>query len=623
MSAPAIAYQSACSPRVAAASLRVAAAILFAWLTIACPVRAATPTTPAENADQRALAALIASRVAELALPAKTVVMPADLALQTADDIKRGNFVAADRIANGVIARSHQQSWRFYPLDDYMASIARGNDPSLLQHLNIWLAHEPNSPAAHLIRAMYYAEAGRTARGTETSNKVPEALMKTFKEDMGYSAADFLTSIRLSGGTPWSYAELERVSLHVGDTRLAMTAFLRGIHAYPGYYPLYRLRLLWLAPKWGGSIDEMYSFVSQYADGSRSDSPLKLLYLDLYANLLDAARFRCHGDRGRCFKDALEQSVRPGLVDHLQQALDLYKVSNAVGFSAATWPLLDAITCPECAGSASGFGGTVLQMAANIMGSDNRLMDSPSHNSYMLDDIVAHVWAQMGNTGNADRKYHEALTDVAHTSFPSPALKARALATIYDHMATFADNTGQFVDVIVYHDAANIVAGNNHGATPWMKCYGFYRLKHYAEAVKECTSLIEGHGNFLPTHYWRAKAYEQLGEWDKSIADFAPVADGSNNWFRVGTALDMSYDFGQKRDYAGQLASMDRYAYLFDARIQSRHDLAVAYNNRCFAYMKLGRLLKARSCPRSWCTSRESWLGWTRAQLTTADNRAG
>jgi DNA-binding winged helix-turn-helix (wHTH) protein/Tol biopolymer transport system component len=30
----------------------------------------------------------------------------------------------------------------------------------------------------------------------------------------------------------------------------------------------------------------------------------------------------------------------------------------------------------------------------------------------------------------------------------------------------------------------------------------------------------------------------------------------------------------------------------------------------------------AGSCPTVWCTSRESWFGWTRAQLTTADNRA-
>ena len=30
-----------------------------------------------------------------------------------------------------------------------------------------------------------------------------------------------------------------------------------------------------------------------------------------------------------------------------------------------------------------------------------------------------------------------------------------------------------------------------------------------------------------------------------------------------------------------------------------------------------------RSCPGTWCTSREFWFGWTRAQRTTADSRAG
>ena len=30
-----------------------------------------------------------------------------------------------------------------------------------------------------------------------------------------------------------------------------------------------------------------------------------------------------------------------------------------------------------------------------------------------------------------------------------------------------------------------------------------------------------------------------------------------------------------------------------------------------------------RSCPGAWCTSRDFWFGWTRAQRTTADSRAG
>ena len=32
---------------------------------------------------------------------------------------------------------------------------------------------------------------------------------------------------------------------------------------------------------------------------------------------------------------------------------------------------------------------------------------------------------------------------------------------------------------------------------------------------------------------------------------------------------------------------------------------------------------KPGSRPNSWCMSRESWLCWTHAQLTTADSRAG
>jgi tetratricopeptide (TPR) repeat protein len=572
---------------------RSATRVVLGWLAATGAAFGAVSPAPAPDAAQHALAALIAERSAELAITRKTGVTPADLGLQTANEIKAGRYAAAQRIAGQVLARSQQQGLRFYPFNEYMGSIVRGDDPSLLQHLNTWIEQEPTSAIGLLIRAMYFAETGRTARGTETAGKVPDALMKLFEEDMARSTSDLLTSVRLNPRIPWSYAELERVSSHAGNVKVARDTFQQGSLAFPDYYPLYRLRLNWLTPKWGGSINAMYGFVDQYAGAARPDSPLKMLYLDLYSDLLDAARFQCGGNRGRCFKDALGQSVRPGLREHVQQALSLYRVANPADFSAAAWPLLDAIACAPCSDTASTFGGSVLQMAADIMGSDNRMMDNSAHNSYMLDDITAHVWAQLGNPANADKKYREALTDVEHTAFSDPALKAQALATIYDHMTAFADNTGQFVDMIVYQDAANAVAGDNRSDTPWLKCYAYYRLKHPAEAVRECTSLIDGHGNYLVSHYWRAKAYEQLGEWDQSIADFAPVADSSDNWFRVGAALDMSYDFGQKHDYAGQLASMNQHGYLFDATMQPPRDLAAAFNNRCFAQMKLGHLREA------------------------------
>ena len=580
------------------------AVLAYRWLAPAAPMPSASPpraptgfSTPAVTPGaEQALAALVAERTSELSLKPKTTATPTDLALEAAVAIKSGDYARAEQISDAVLARSRLQNWRFYPFNEFMGSVARGDDPALLEHLNTWLKQSPKASIAYLIRAAYYREEGWAARGNDVARNVPAPLMLQFETDMHRSRADVEKSISLNPRIPFSYYELLVVASGDGDSSDVEHVFQIGINAYPNYYPLYERRLKSLGPKWGGSIDAMYALVDRYAGGAPPGSPLKLLYLDLYATLLDAAAFDCrslNGDRRElCVKEAFGHLSRPGLADGMATALNLYKVSDPIQFSAAVWPILETISCNRCIGSPAAVGG-VLQVAAGIMGSDNRMMDEPTHNSYVLDDITARVWAQMDNPANVDKKFHEALSDVEHTKFPEEADKAQAMAAIFDHMAAFADDTSQFIDIIVYHDAANAVGGINHSNVPYRKCYAYYRMKHFAAAVKECTALIEGNGNYMQTHYWRGKAYEGLGQWDESIADFSPVADSADNWFRVGAALDMSYDFGQKGDYAGELASMNQHTYLFDAGLQPPHDLAVAYNNRCFAYMKLGQLKKA------------------------------
>jgi hypothetical protein len=581
------------------------AVLAYRWLTPADAPRSSNPPPPATTgfsapsvtpAAEQAMAALVAERTAELSIRPKTTSTPSDLALETAIAIKNGSYAKAEQICDEVLAHSRVQSWRFYPFNEFMGSVARGDDPVLLAHLNTWLKQEPNSPIPYLIRAVYYREAAWAARGNDVARNVPPRLMMEFEEDMNRSRADIEKSISLNPRIPLSYYELLTVVSGGGDSSDVEHVFQAGIHAYPNYYPLYKTRLNSLAPKWGGSIDAMYNLVDRYAGGAPGNSPLKLLYLDLYATLLASAAFDCRslgGDsRELCVKASFEHLSRSGLAEGMATALNLFKVSDPIQFNTAVWPILETISCNRCIGSPAAVGG-VLQVAASIMGSDNRMMDEPTHNSYVLDDITARVWAQMDNPANVDKKFHEALSDVEHTKFPDEAEKAKAMAAIFDHMAAYADDSSQFIDIIVYHDAANTVGGINHTDVPYRKCYAYYRMKHFAAAVKECTALIESNGNYMQSHYWRGKAYEGLGQWDASIADFSPVADSADNWFRVGAALDMSYDFGQKGDFAGQLASMNQHPYLFDPELQPPHDLAVAYNNRCFAYMKLGQLQKA------------------------------
>jgi hypothetical protein len=217
-------------------------AVLLFWLDAADRALAA-PSVPVEKPTaQRALERLLNERIAELAIPAKTVILPTDQALQTANEIKAGHYGAASRIAQAVLASSHQRGWRFYPFDEYMGSIVRGDDPALLRHLDRWLTLQPNSAVAHLIRAMFYAEAGWTARGGETANKVPDALMLAFTDAMTRSISDFRDAIRLDGSIPWSYLELERVSLHVGNQPIADQTFQTGSSITPST----RLSRLWV-----------------------------------------------------------------------------------------------------------------------------------------------------------------------------------------------------------------------------------------------------------------------------------------------------------------------------------------------------------------------------------------
>jgi tetratricopeptide (TPR) repeat protein len=584
-------------------------ALGYQWLT-----RAAGPITPgsrsAGNAQSQrstaaegALAAMVAEKTIELGLKPKTETTPADQALEVSAAIEAGDFAKARTISEDVLSRSQIRGWGFYPLNDFMSALVRGKDARLLGGLNQWLQREPNNGLAYLMRARYYRHAAWDTRGSEFSSMVPDHLMQQFRDDLSHATSDAGQAMRLNPEVPLSYYELLEDQMGDGDSPGVDQAFEVGIKAFPNYYPLYKSRLRVLAPKWGGSVVAMYDFVDRYAGNATKDSPLRLLYLDLYAQLLDTAALPCRRFEGTsremCVKTLFEQFNRPSLEPGMESALDLYKVSDPAEFSVAVWPLLASISCNKCIGMPSA-GAGVLQIAASIMESDNQIMDTPTHNSYMLDDITARIWAQSDNPANADKKFHEALYDVEHTSFRDSARKAQIEADIFDHMAEVADTNSQFIDILVYEGAANAVGGPNHGDTPYRACYAYYRLKHFNEAVTACTALIEANGNYMQTHYWRAKAYEGLGQWDASIQDFTPVAESADNWFRVGAALDMSYDYGQKGDFGGQLASMNRYPYLFDEKMQPPHDLAVAYNNRCFALMKLDRLQEALDdCTRS------------------------
>lgn len=547
---------------------------------------------PAPNA---AFANLIAQGVAELGVKPKTVVLPNEQALEEVADIKHADYAAASRLAEDVLSHSKLDGWQFAPFRLFMGSLTHGNDPVLLSRLSDWVRRQPQSAIAYLMRGQYYYKTGWNLRGTDVGSKIPPEIYAMFEENEALAAADLRKSIELNPHIPWSYSALLRaVSGHSSDSDVE-DVFELGIKAYPQYYALYQERLYMLAPKWGGSLEDMYAFAAQYAGKAPDNSPLKFLYLDVYDSVLNAAWFDCNSLKGdalrRCVDDTLKGQGTPEEVnDGVIKALNLYKTSDPIRFSEAIWPVLSSIAASP-GSTATGFGEMV-QAAASITGSDTGLNHAQGHNNYVLDDVTAQVWAQQSYLENADQKYRDALADIEKTTFHDEAERDRAVATVLTHLINLYWGQSQWVNTIIFYTAAESVGGVNFNDEPHQRCLAYYKLKRYSEAVTECTRVLQANNYYADPQFYLGRSYAGLEQGDAALAVLAPVALGADA-YRHSAAIWMSVEYGKKNDFAGELKSLNEHEYLFDTRIGEPDDVAVAFNNRCHALMELGRLDEA------------------------------
>ncbi len=92
--------------------------------------------------------------------------------------------------------------------------------------------------------------------------------------------------------------------------------------------------------------------------------------------------------------------------------------------------------------------------------------------------------------------------------------------------------------------------------------------------------------------YWRGLVYQELGNVDAALNDFIAVAD-SKNGYRASAAITVSWIYDTKKEFKEAIDSLNKYTYLYDEKSLRKDDIAIAYNNRCYAYMQIGELRKA------------------------------
>jgi tetratricopeptide (TPR) repeat protein len=178
--------------------------------------------------------------------------------------------------------------------------------------------------------------------------------------------------------------------------------------------------------------------------------------------------------------------------------------------------------------------------------------------------------------------------EIELTPFPSEDDRTLERGAIYGHLARINDMLHNYIDMVVFEKAAVALTGAHDDEH--LICYGYYKLKLYHEGAKVCTEAAEKTDN-LSARYWRGMLYREAGDPDAALEDLRVVAD-SDNGFRTLAAILMSLIYDERKDFRSSLDVLNRYTFLY-AETQRKSDIAVSYNNRCFAYMQLGELRKA------------------------------
>ncbi len=336
------------------------------------------------------------------------------------------------------MANSRLQNWRFYPFTDFIQGVADVSDPVFESRLNEWAAQNKSDAIPLLVRAQYYYAMGWFDRGDHFVKDTQADHLAKFSDYMTNALADIDAAMSLNDRIPFSYYLQLRVLHASGPSEKFDRAFDEAIAKYPDYYALYDVALGTLDPRWGGTIEKMYAFVDRYAGHAPQFSPLKLLYLSFYRDLLNFASVICSSSGSdadqwtQCAAAAMQRIVKPPLEDQVIAALQLYDHSDKYQFGIVVEHILFDMLKSDSGGL---YSGAILQLAASAMHSDTQLKeDKPGGNNYIIDKAVSESWYLKGFYDNALKKDREALNDVEAATFPSAEEKDLAIAGIYGYL---------------------------------------------------------------------------------------------------------------------------------------------------------------------------------------------
>lgn len=520
---------------------------------------------------------------------------PFDIAQTAAERIRAGDFGAADALLQPYLEKTRQQKWDFYPFIPIRDALLRLMQADFERHAGAWIAKQPNNPLPYYLRARCYRNLAERYRGGGYISKVAESNLKSFEEYIRLALLDIAKARALADTSLYAYLHASTLGFIDGDSDTLKQVFSEAIAKFPEVYPLYYIRMNFMAPKWGGTVADLYKFVDTYSEPAAKGSPLKLLYFNLYGILVNAAKLDCTDDRDKvdkqCVKQQLAGIIRADLPDKLLEAAKLENYPERHAFISQ----FTEMVCGGCLliDEAESENNLLLKIAEKLGHHSQIGAADTGGNFYYLDQLQANAWESLNNHGNAEKLLLRAERELAHFDFPDAASHDLRLASLHDTLGEVYFAQGRYRKAIIYAKAADVLLGVVHGGERVTICKAYLELRDYDQAVTSCGEQYELGGSFEAL-FWRGYAYQHGKKSELALADYRQLAETPND-FQISAATQIPILYDSLGQYQNSLDTYEKYPFLFDPKTKSRRDLAIAYNNRCNVLMHLGRLTEAQA----------------------------
>jgi tetratricopeptide (TPR) repeat protein len=520
---------------------------------------------------------------------------PYETAKLVKDAILRSDFDTAEKAASEILKLGHLPIPSISLVSEFYGALSVLSDDGFPARLDEWVAKKPSSMVAYSIRAQFYHDLGWHRRGHGYINTVDDDGIRAFGEAMRTAEADVNRALELDPSEPFlQYLRLEILRGYGYSDKMG-SALQDSISKFPTFFAPYELVLASLQPKWGGSVDISFRFVDHFHSTDPDSVAAKLLDIAVYRQLLEIGSSACSESEksdyqkiSDCVRDFMKENSTSAREGRLVAALtDLGKKNDYAANKIVEHQISAMI---DLAGSEI-YVGPVLQAAANAYESDTRMTEaSNTHNHYMIDSLVAKTWLRQGNFDNALAKYREALRDIANAKFPSRQDQDVATAEILEQVATVYAKESRYADSAKTAREA-VSSGGGADAQLWV-CYNDHWLDNFRAAVDECADILDDQNVGLDARYWRGASYLEMHDNENAFRELQLVADSASNW-KVTAAMDLSRIYFDRKDNVAALGVLNKYTYLYDLQSSNKDDVAIAFNNRCYAYMELGQYKEA------------------------------